>query len=359
MVVCCWAGDIEEGEKFIRPLREFGSPVADVCAVKPYLAHQAMFDPSFVPQPLVLLQELRRRRADRRDHRHHRRALAADQVAADVVPDLADGRRGRAGSATTRPRSTAARPRFTYNIGACTETSEGFDEERDWVRSFWSALEPWHEGVYVNFLGDEGRRPGSSVLRAGEVRPAASPEAEVRPGQLLPDQPEHLAELAADPVRKVELVRPARPAELHAPAPRLWEVDDRGSRPAGHDLPDRSTERACAVQALRADPQRSGRLGQRPRHPEDLVAPAGRGWRAQGVAEDDPENLAGASQDVWNPRSRAAEARTRPDREHTFADPRVAADGFAPCLRRDAPGEQNKDCRGANRSADPHAVHAP
>ena len=45
---------------------------------------------------------------------------------------------------------------FTYNIGACTEASEGFDEEREWVRSFWSALEPWHEGVYMNFLGDEG-----------------------------------------------------------------------------------------------------------------------------------------------------------------------------------------------------------
>ena len=45
---------------------------------------------------------------------------------------------------------------FTYNIGASTETAAGFAEERDWVRSFWSALEPWHEGVYVNFLGDEG-----------------------------------------------------------------------------------------------------------------------------------------------------------------------------------------------------------
>jgi hypothetical protein len=46
---------------------------------------------------------------------------------------------------------------FTYNIGTCTETAEGFEEEREWVRSFWSALEPWHEGVYVNFLGDEGK----------------------------------------------------------------------------------------------------------------------------------------------------------------------------------------------------------
>jgi hypothetical protein len=45
---------------------------------------------------------------------------------------------------------------FTYNIGACTETADGFDEEREWVRDFWSALEPWQEGVYVNFLGDEG-----------------------------------------------------------------------------------------------------------------------------------------------------------------------------------------------------------
>jgi len=49
MVICCWAGDVEEGETFIRPLREFGSPVADVCLPKPYLTHQAMFDPSFPP----------------------------------------------------------------------------------------------------------------------------------------------------------------------------------------------------------------------------------------------------------------------------------------------------------------------
>ena len=56
---------------------------------------------------LVLLQELRRRRAERRDHRHHRRALAADRVAADLVPDLADGRRGQPGR---RRRDRVQRP---------------------------------------------------------------------------------------------------------------------------------------------------------------------------------------------------------------------------------------------------------
>ena len=35
------------------------------------------------------------------------------------------------------------------------------------MQRFWSALEPWHEGVYVNFLGDEG---------ADRVRQAYGPE---------------------------------------------------------------------------------------------------------------------------------------------------------------------------------------
>lgn len=44
---------------------------------------------------------------------------------------------------------------FTHIIRAWTKTRAGFDEEREWVRSFWSALKPWHQGVYVNFLGAE------------------------------------------------------------------------------------------------------------------------------------------------------------------------------------------------------------
>ena len=65
------------------------------------------------------------------------------------------------------------------------------------MRSFWDALEPWHEGVYVNFLGDEGAERVRQSYGPEKIRPAPSLEAEVRPGQLLPDQPEHLAELSA------------------------------------------------------------------------------------------------------------------------------------------------------------------
>ena len=44
---CCYAGPGREGEEVVRPLREFGNPVLDVCKPKPYLDHQAMFDASF------------------------------------------------------------------------------------------------------------------------------------------------------------------------------------------------------------------------------------------------------------------------------------------------------------------------
>jgi len=155
MVICCWVGDVEEGEKFVRPLREFGSPVADVCLQKPYLTHQAMFDPSFPPGRWYYFKscdvaELTDEIIDITvEH-----SLRIDSPLTSFPIWQRGGAVGRVGEDETSFNGRSAG--FTYNIGACTQTSEGFDKEREWVRNFWSALEPWHEGVYVNFLGDEG-----------------------------------------------------------------------------------------------------------------------------------------------------------------------------------------------------------
>ncbi len=46
MVVCCYAGSIEDGERVVRPMKEFGVPLLDQCEPKPFGTHQAMFDPS-------------------------------------------------------------------------------------------------------------------------------------------------------------------------------------------------------------------------------------------------------------------------------------------------------------------------
>ncbi len=48
-VVCCHAGSIDDGQEAVLPLKRFGAPVLDLCEPKPFLAHQAMFDPSYPP----------------------------------------------------------------------------------------------------------------------------------------------------------------------------------------------------------------------------------------------------------------------------------------------------------------------
>ena len=166
MVIPCWAGDVEEGEKFIRPLREFRSPVADVCMPKPYMTHQAMLDPSFPPGRWYYFKscdvaEL----TDEIIDITMERSLQIKSPMTSFPIWQGGGAVARVDDAETAFNGRKAA--FTYNIGACTETSEGFEEEREWVRSFWSALEPWHQGVYMNFLGDEG---------ADRVRQAYGPE---------------------------------------------------------------------------------------------------------------------------------------------------------------------------------------
>ncbi|HVD19284.1 MAG TPA: FAD-binding oxidoreductase [Propionibacteriaceae bacterium] len=155
VVACCWAGDIDEGERFIRPLKAFGSPVLDACVPKPFLTHQAMFDPSFPPGRWYYFKSCDV-------------AELSDEIiditvehSLQISSPLTAFPIWQMGGAVSRVSDdeTAFNGRsagFTCNIGASTETSAGFVDEREWVRDFWSALRPWHEGVYVNFLGDEG-----------------------------------------------------------------------------------------------------------------------------------------------------------------------------------------------------------
>jgi hypothetical protein len=45
---------------------------------------------------------------------------------------------------------------FTFNINGNAFTPDGFEQERQWTRDYWSALAPHHTSVYVNFLMEEG-----------------------------------------------------------------------------------------------------------------------------------------------------------------------------------------------------------
>jgi FAD/FMN-containing dehydrogenase len=155
MVIVCWAGDAEEGEKFVKPLKEFGSPVADVCMAKPFLTHQAMLDPSFVPGRWYYFKS-----CDVSELTDEIVDITVDR-SLKIQSPLTSFPIWQMGGAIARVDEDETpfggrNAGFTYNIGCCTPTGDGFEAERDWVREFWSALEPWHTSVYVNFLDEEG-----------------------------------------------------------------------------------------------------------------------------------------------------------------------------------------------------------
>jgi FAD/FMN-containing dehydrogenase len=158
MVGACYAGRPDDGIDVVRPLKEFGSPIADLLEPKPYLALQSMFDP-FVP------------------HGWHRywKAVELPPLTDEAIDTLVEH-----SSAVTSPRSycivlqlggalnrvgaedTAYGQRdAAHNVAInAVWTEDDPEPERHiaWARDFFDALQPHARGrVYVNFLGDEGQ----------------------------------------------------------------------------------------------------------------------------------------------------------------------------------------------------------
>ena len=155
-VVACYAGPVEDGERVMRPLKEFGSPVLDLCQPKPFLAHQPMFDPSF-----------------RHGWWYYVRscdvAALNDEVIdivvehgmriASPITSIALWQMGGAVARVrraTRPRSTAATPGSPSTSTATARRRTASRPSAQWARDYWSALAPHHTSVYVNFLMEEG-----------------------------------------------------------------------------------------------------------------------------------------------------------------------------------------------------------
>jgi hypothetical protein len=151
----CWSGDIDEGVKFLEPLKKFRTPLADFCMPKPFLEQQRIIDPAYPAGRWYYFKtcdvaELTDEIIDVTvDH-----SLRIGSPLTNYPIWHMGGAVARVGDDETAFNGRQAG--FTYNIGCMTDTSEGFDEEREWVHGLWSALQPWHVGAYSNFLGDEG-----------------------------------------------------------------------------------------------------------------------------------------------------------------------------------------------------------
>jgi hypothetical protein len=156
-VTSCYAGPVEAGERAIRALRQFGTPLVDLVGPTPYVDHQGGLDDT-VP------------------HGWHYYWKATNLTGlSDAVIDIVAEHAYRA----TSPRSYAA---MFHMGGAVARVSPGataypgrdvdhniiidaawlpeqddavLAAETTWAREFLDALEPHRAGVYVNFLDSD------------------------------------------------------------------------------------------------------------------------------------------------------------------------------------------------------------
>lgn len=159
-IAVCFNGDPAEGERVLRPLRAFGTPLADTIAAMPYLQVQRMFDDGFPhgqqnywksnflhdldAEAIGLIVD------------HVRRCPSPGSAVAIEQLGGAVGRIGRHETAFSHREA-----RFNLLIvGIWPDRSEN-EKNVAWVRDLWEALASHSAGgVYVNYLGhesDEGR----------------------------------------------------------------------------------------------------------------------------------------------------------------------------------------------------------
>jgi FAD/FMN-containing dehydrogenase len=157
MVGACYAGAPEDGIEAVRPLKEFGTPIADLLEPKPYTALQSMFDP-LVPHgwhrywKSVELPPLTDAAIDTLvEH-----AAAVTSPKSYCIVFQLGGALARVGKDATAYCQRDAAHNVNINAVWTPDDVEG-ERHVGWAREFFSAMQPHAGGrVYVNFLGDEG-----------------------------------------------------------------------------------------------------------------------------------------------------------------------------------------------------------
>lgn len=156
-VAACYCGSLSEGEKVLKPLRAFGSPVADLLGTINYLQMQSMFDPFFPPGRYTYVKS------------NFIRTLSNEVI--ETLAEYANTRPSPYSfapaiehwhGAATRvgPPDTAFPHRqYSYNFMAWSNWADRSDSEKNiqWTRACWEAMRPYLvAGSYGNYVSDEG-----------------------------------------------------------------------------------------------------------------------------------------------------------------------------------------------------------
>jgi hypothetical protein len=157
-IAVCYCGPIDEGERVLRPLRTFQSPVEDGIQPMPYTMVQSARDEGFPSGRLHYwksgwLREVTEGAIDTLLQFLPQAPSPASSVGLQQLHGMASRV---APSATAFPHRAEQ-----YDFLILSQWSEATDSDRNlqWTRALFEAMQPHlEESVYVNNLGDEGPR---------------------------------------------------------------------------------------------------------------------------------------------------------------------------------------------------------
>ncbi len=166
-LVACYNGPIEEGERVLRPLREFGPPMADMIGPMAYTQVQAMLDAPYPPglQDYWKSNFMTELTSDAIDTLV---AYCADRPS-PMCHVLIEGILGGAVSRIGQEESAFNHRDVVYSflsLGVCADPAES-GKCIQWARDVWEAMRPFTtEDVYVNYLGQEADEGADRVNAA-------------------------------------------------------------------------------------------------------------------------------------------------------------------------------------------------
>jgi FAD/FMN-containing dehydrogenase len=163
----CYNGSLDAGQEVLRPLREFGPPLADMVAPMPYLAVQTMLDASFP-----------------RGRQYYWKAHLSQEItdaAIDVIVEyfatvrspftvLGFQQLGNAANRVGKDETAFSHRDALYDflMLAGWENPATAEQHIEWIRRLYSEMRPsLHAGMYVNAVGSESGQ---------EIRAAYRPE---------------------------------------------------------------------------------------------------------------------------------------------------------------------------------------
>jgi hypothetical protein len=154
--VGCYSGDLEKGEAMLKPLREFGTPIADLFQPIPYVQMQSMLDGGFPHGNRYywksgFLKDLSDEAID----------LVISHMNTTPSPFSATIFEYYGGASSTEPEGGTAfphrQPEFDLVIVSNWQGRQDDEKNIGWARNLWEALQSHlSHRAYVNVLGVEG-----------------------------------------------------------------------------------------------------------------------------------------------------------------------------------------------------------